>query len=216
MDDDEYEEDLAHYQIHGSFDEINDMNLHAGIGYFVAEYSKVELATTALLAVLTKNENFEAFHVLTRGMDLRVKIERLRELCKPLSLIDPKSAIDMRLELMGHKICTLRNKLSHSFIDVPMAGFPELGLSSIMGLNPKTRGAHTELLHLDALAIYSDWCDTFFQDLLSLLPLAKKSAKFSIGHPHSVSPTEFHQSLDQQARRARLDKLRRTHEKKPK
>ena len=212
MDDDD---DLD--EIYGEFEneDLNSMNLHAGIGYFNAAYSKVELAITVLLAVLTKNEDYEAFHVLTRGMDLRVKIERLRELCGPFSLIEAKSAIDMRLELMGHKICTLRNKLSHSYIDIPDAVVPELGLSSIMGLRPATKRANTELLHLDAMALYTDWCESFFHDLLDLIPLAKKSAKFSIGHPHSVSPTEFHQSLDQQARRARLDRLRRIRDKKP-
>jgi hypothetical protein len=194
---------------------INSLNLHAGIGYFSAAYSKVELAITVLLAALTKNEDYEAFHVLTRGMDLRIKIERLRELCKPLSLIEDKSALDMRLLLLAGKICTLRNKLSHSYIGIPDAGVLELGLSTIMGLRPISKNATTELLNLEALEIYTDWCESFFHDLLDLTPLAKKRAKFSIGHPHSVSPTEFHHSLDQQSRSARLDRLRRTRDKIP-
>jgi hypothetical protein len=102
---------------------VVEINLHAGIGYFIAAYSKVELAVTTLLAVLTKNEDYEAFHVLTRGMDLRVKIERLRELCRPYTLIEDKSALDIRLILLGSKICGLRNKLSHSYIDIPDAAY---------------------------------------------------------------------------------------------
>ena len=181
MDDDDLDDSLYREMADG---DINSHNLHAGIGYFIVAYSKVELAITVLLALLTKNENFEAFHILTRGMDLRVKIERLRELCKPLFLIEPKSAVDMRLELLGHKICTLRNKLSHSSIDIPVGTVPEIGLAGINALHPAKRTDNVELLHLEKLAIYTDWCESFFPDLLSLCSLAKKSAKFSIGQGH--------------------------------
>ena len=195
--------------------DLNEHNLHAAIGYFIAAYSKIELIITVHLAILTKNSDFEAFHILTKGMDLRVKIERFRELCKPLSLIDTKSALDIRLDLVTSKICNLRNKLSHSAIDVPDVGFPELGLSSISAIHPEKR-KNTETIHLDVLAHYSDWCEDFYQDILHLLPIVRKFAKLSIGHPHSQAPKEFHQHLEQLAHRAKLDKLRRTHEMKAK
>ena len=195
--------------------DLNEINLHAAIGYFIAAYSKVELAVTTLLAVLTKNEDYEAFHTLTRGMDLRVKIERLRELCKPHSLIDEQSAVDMRLKLVLTKICGLRNKLSHSYIDIPDPIVPELGLSTIMGLRPKSKNANTELWHQNAFGIYTEWCEAFFLDLINLVPNAKKTAKFSIGHPNSDSPMEFHQRLQKQEQSARLDRLRRTRDRKP-
>ncbi len=204
MDDD----DLDDYQEIEDKD-FNSLNLHAGIGYFIVAYSKVELGITTLLALLTKNEDFEAFHILTRGMDLRVKIERLQELCKPLSLIEPKSALDIRLELLDRKICQLRNKLSHSSIEIPSEMIPEIRLASISSLKPSKTPANAETLHLETLALYTEWCEAFFHDVLSLFSHVKKSAKFSISHPHSMVPKEFRLHLDQLARRARLDRLRR-------
>ena len=106
------------------FDDVQGLTVHAAIGYFIASYSSVELALTALLSALVKATDYNAFHTLTKGLDGRAKVQRFKELCKQKNLFPENSALKMRLDLYDTKITNLRNLVAHCMIIIQDDGVP--------------------------------------------------------------------------------------------
>ena len=59
-----------------------DRDLYLHIGYFMSWFSAVELKITFFLALVLDDRQLEDFELLVKGMDARVKCERLRKACK--------------------------------------------------------------------------------------------------------------------------------------
>src|SRR4051794_24188736 len=83
------------------------------VGYFLTWYGHVEHRITVILAFVAQQRDLEAFHLLTKGMDARTKVVRLRELCKVKDReVGPN--LDKRLAHFQDNVCRLRDKLSHT------------------------------------------------------------------------------------------------------
>jgi hypothetical protein len=95
-------------------EELEYQDMYFRVGHFIGEYSTVELAITALLAIISNFKDLEAFHTLTKGMDAKVKVERLRELAKTKKLLVEKGPFDARLMHFADKTANLRNKVAHA------------------------------------------------------------------------------------------------------
>jgi hypothetical protein len=92
--------------------EDRDHYLH--IGYFMSWYSSVELGITFLLAIATGIRNLEAFELLVRGMDARVKIDRLRKAIDQSATITIGPNLSSRIDLFYDKIIPVRNNVAHA------------------------------------------------------------------------------------------------------
>lgn len=97
-----------------------DANMAHDVGYFITWYSAVELGITALLAFAAKAPDLTTFDTLCSGMDLRVKIERLRKILKSRGGIGVN--LDTRLRLIDDKARRTRNRLAHSFMSHSESG----------------------------------------------------------------------------------------------
>ncbi|MGN7127532.1 hypothetical protein [Methylorubrum thiocyanatum] len=88
-----------------------DRTLFLHLGHFYAWFAQVELNITQILAMSLNQQDHEAFELLVQGMDLRVKLQRLRKACKKDDRLGPN--MKSRILYLEEKIIPLRNKLSH-------------------------------------------------------------------------------------------------------
>jgi hypothetical protein len=186
MEDDEPDEVFLEYE-----------EMYCQIGYFIAQYSTVELAITAIIAILSNITNFDAFHTLTKGMDAKTKVERLKELAKFKNLIAKKGNLDVRLTHFADKTAGLRNKVAHAWI-LKSNGDPQKILFSnfakmpfdLFQMEKKSRYKPDQIL-VEILHEHSVWLGEFMQDIMSLVSSAKKGAKLELKNPRSMEPTAF-------------------------
>jgi hypothetical protein len=92
-------------------------NLYLDLGYFISWFAVSEFRITSLLQAATTSQNTTAFDLLTKGMDARVKCERLRAACD--LFLPMGSNLDTRLGVFERHIIPLPNKLAHSFVACP-------------------------------------------------------------------------------------------------
>jgi hypothetical protein len=91
----------------------SEANHQLHVGYFITWFARVEQSITLLIAVESKFKDLRTFEILTRGMDMRVKLERLKMICtvneRPYG-----PNLSSRLRHLNDKIRPLRNDLTHS------------------------------------------------------------------------------------------------------
>ena len=85
------------------------------IGHFVSWYAACEFMIGTILMHITGGGDPKQFDVLTRGMDARVKVERLRQ-AADIAGIEIPLAFDDRLDHFTKAFVGLRNKLVHSYL----------------------------------------------------------------------------------------------------
>ena len=190
-------------------EELEYEEMYSEIGYFISQYSTVELAITALLAALANFEDLEAFHTVTKGMDAKTKVERFKELAKSRNLLAKKGKFDERLIHFAEKVAGLRNKVAHTWILKSKTDPVKILFSNIaqipfeqFKMKKRVRRQPDEIL-LDSLREYSSWLSDFQLDLLNLYGAAKKGAKLEIEKPNSLSPTTFLQRIQEQESQAK-------------
>jgi hypothetical protein len=118
-----------------------DRHLYLHVGFFISWFSAVELRISMLLALATQTPRMEGFELLTRGMDARVKVDRLRRACEGSITIGPHLAA--RLTLFENQSIPLRNKMSHSFLSID-PGYESVHLASISRLPYAAYGRQQE------------------------------------------------------------------------
>jgi hypothetical protein len=89
----------------------SDATLFLHTGFFISSYALVELRISSILAKATGVTTLIGFDLLTRGMDLRVKIERLRAACEKGLPLGPN--LDARLDVVNKTMRPIRNKIAH-------------------------------------------------------------------------------------------------------
>src|SRR5690242_324076 len=89
-----------------------DRDLYTDIGFFTTWFGGAELRVTMLLAMFTNSRDLEAFDILCRGMDARVKTERLQQAIKRHGKLGPE--LNLRLAAFHDEIIPLRNQIAHS------------------------------------------------------------------------------------------------------
>lgn len=182
-------------------EELEYQDMYFRVGHFIAEYSTVELAITALLAIISDFKDLEAFHTLTKGMDAKTKVERLRELARTKKLLVEKGPFDARLMHFADKTANLRNKVAHAWL-LKSKGDPQKILFSNIAKLPfdlfkmKKRVKHKpDEIMVDLLWEHTNWLSEFQADIISLIPPALKGAKLELKNPHSMEPRAFLQHL---------------------
>lgn len=105
-----------------------DQPLFLHVGHFISWYAAAEFGVTILLHSFTGNTHPAPFHILTRGMDAKVKIERLKEAVEAHGwTVD--AGLTRRLEHFQKTVAGLRNTIVHSHLYWPAGG--DLQMTSI-------------------------------------------------------------------------------------
>jgi hypothetical protein len=155
-----------------------DRNLHSHIGYFSSWYAGCEMWITLLLAKLTKSTDLYSFDLLTRGMDARTKIARLKRICEDRNWPIGRN-FQLRLNLYEGQMTDLRNKLAHTY---PVADYKRrVVIFTMLGNIPAPgtdRHPNEEAISLDELFESGAWLQLFNIDL--------KSIADSLTHPKTL------------------------------
>jgi hypothetical protein len=117
----------------------NEMFLH--IGFFISCYAVTELRLSTLLAKATQITNLRSFDLLTRGMDVRVKIERLRRACEKRPPIGPN--LSARLAILDGTMRTFRNHIAHS-ATVPSSDKLSISFASLSAMPVSVTNRHPD------------------------------------------------------------------------
>lgn len=165
-----------------------DANLYLHIGHFMSWFSAAEIRITMLLQVATENRDAESFELLTRGMDARIKCERLRKACKKEDLLGPNLA--QRLRIFENRVIPLRNKLAHCMVMAPDPNGGIFYLSTLARLPYKAfereqSGLEPESMRSIDLFRWGHWTCLFSWDLQPALHETTKSGKFEVENPRS-------------------------------
>lgn len=186
--------------------------MYLQVGFFIAEYSTVELGITGLLALLSQFKDPHAFHVLTMGMDAKVKVRRLRQLAGPKNLIAPKGKLAVRLSYFYDHVADLRNKVAHGWLvkskDDPQriffANIASMPFDTEDGSAPDPLGrSKPEEILVEILLEYSLWLSDFHKDLVTLIEPARQGKKLLLKNPKSMEPQQFREHLLKQETLAR-------------
>jgi len=168
-----------------------DRDLYLDVGMFVTRFSHVELALTHLLAFLTGSHDLEAFDILCRGMDARVKAERLRKAAKRGKGLGPN--FSARLKRFEEHAIQVRNLIVHSAIthsegDGPityyLSGIASLPWKELDMGKPLTTRSPEHLRSLDLYA-WSVWLSFFAEDLSQVRRCALAQETLEIAIPKS-------------------------------
>ena len=89
-------------------------NMVFHIGFYLMWFGVAEMMLTQALAAVLGMTDHEKFDLLVRGMDLRVKVERLQKAAKKYNRpIGPN--LKKRLDIITKKHVPLRNSIAHSW-----------------------------------------------------------------------------------------------------
>jgi hypothetical protein len=172
-----------------------DRDLYLHLGYFNVWFSQVELGLTAIMALVSGADDLEAFHILTKGMDARIKIERLRKVAKSRNPIKKDSNFDIRLKHYENLV-KIRNKLSHNSFANSEEGEPRLFLSNINQLafealgQVRPFGEKPEELRFIDLFEHGLWMNFFTTDLVQLIRRKPHGTELEIENPRSWVPKD--------------------------
>ena len=174
--------------------------MYALVGYFIAQYSLVELGITFLLSVATRSEDPEAFHVLTKGMDAKTKIQRLRQLCRlqKRPRIGPK--LEERIMFIHDKVADIRNDIAHSALfksqtDPQKIFFSGVGRFPLKEFGIEEKSQSPPQITFVALERYGDWLNAFQSDLVHLLKHRKTTEGYEIVRPRSWVPSVLQERI---------------------
>ena len=87
--------------------------VYAGLGFFQTSFTTAEAFLTMLLAALCKAP-IDRFEITARGLDARIKCERIRVAAKQFSALGPN--YDDWLSTFERSCIKLRNKLNHNLV----------------------------------------------------------------------------------------------------
>ncbi len=178
----------------------NDRHLYSHIGFFMSWFAAAEMSVSFLLALATKSIDMEGFKLLVRGMDARVKCERLRKASKSYKPIG--AALDDRLKNFEKTMIGTRNKIAHSVVVCPEP-FDKIYFCShnewpsqyfeVADKNPNP----PEFISTIALFKQGLWLNFFSYDLHSLVKTEAQAVVLEITHPHSPTRQAFLEDLNQ-------------------
>lgn len=188
-----------------------DRDMYLDIGFFIAWYAQAELALTAVLAASVQISDLATFDMLCKGMDARVKIDRLRKSAKRHGGIGPN--ISARLKLFEERVTPLRNKVAHSSITFSEDDKPRRywlsGLANLpweeLGLGP--RKTDIPPYEVSSRDIYSCgvWLSFFAMDMSSLQRLASARKQLELDAPRSRILEEGGRDSQRKSRSSKSD-----------
>jgi hypothetical protein len=186
--------------------ESEDRNLFLHLGYFVAWYGSTEIWLTYLLSIAVNTNDLDSFNLLTRGMDAKVKCERLRAACRFNGYtIGPN--LDDRLAYFHERIIRTRNRILHTFPVVLDDDLNTIHFTTIGKIPGQVRGyvdGGVPTMLLDQLFEQGYWLNHFAEDISSITKKRIDPKTLEIANPLSTLPTEFLERRRQQAERPKL------------
>jgi len=175
--------------------------LYQHVGYFLAWYSSVEFRLTFLLAIVSGLRDMEVVDLLTKGMDARVKVNRVRSICqKKKRPIDKKSNFGLALTDFHDKLIPVRNKLSHNALAIAESGEPRLFITGLNRMpykafgDPEQLGESPEEITFLKLFEYGLWLNHFNDDMGDTITRAMRGESLDIGSPRSWALSEHPQN----------------------
>ena len=161
----------------------NDRHLFCHVGFFMTWFAAAEMSITYLLAIATRSIDVPSFYTLVRGMDARVKCERLRTASKSYKPLGPNLA--ERLKFFENTLIGTRNKMVHSFITVPEP-FDKMYFGTVSKVGE-------EAPHAATLAVFRQglWLNLFASELNEVVKTEAPLAILEIDRPRSQTPKEF-------------------------
>ncbi len=186
-----------------------DRDLYVHIGYFMSWFSAVELKITLLLAVVLNYRQLNDFDLLVRGMDARVKCERLRRACKNRINIGPN--FENRLRTFEDVSIPLRNKIGHRHLSNPGAGktvyMMTLSRTAGSAFGMRQVGELPDQMPMLELFEHAYWLHLFSEDLLTATHVTvAQSGTLEIEQPRSPQRLAGRQPTPRKARRAKPGK----------
>jgi hypothetical protein len=165
------------------FEGEEDRTLYLHLGYFIMQFSIVELLITELLNKATGDMDYEKFDLLVRGMDARVKCERLKQ-AKQFFPLGPN--LKARIDHFEMTMVPLRNRITHSWTQTHDDGriyFATVG--RIVG----SKSVPTHSTTYDEVLVHGLWLNLLCRDLLSALRLSG-TKMCEINDPQSGLPKD--------------------------
>lgn len=161
--------------------------LPAHIGYFLMWFGTAEVGITTLLALILKLGPMDRIEYLVRGMDARVKCERVREAAASLYPLGPN--LDARLKYFQETIVPIRNGIAHSWTvmdaKTKIVSFRSAGkVISSAHNDPKVRR-----MTLDELMDYGIWVHAFGAEIFEVITGAVDEQPLEIVDPTTGLPT---------------------------
>lgn len=161
-------------------------------------YAGVEMWLTFTLAKATHSTNLTSFDMLTKGMDARVKLSRLREASKTFKPIGPK--LSARFDFFEKSLIPLRNRLMHSHLSLERDG-NNIAITKLSSIPPRGQlPKPADLMPSLELFEYGAWLFMLNNDVKSACRGLARSQMIEIDNPESPLPP--------QAQPDRLDKVR--------
>ncbi|MEP6827010.1 MAG: hypothetical protein ABJA10_02930 [Aestuariivirga sp.] len=164
------------------------------VGFFMGEFSGIEMRLTAFLAKLAEAKSIDTFHIITSGMDARVKLERFYKLVR--ELVAPN--LLERLDYFQKTLIKTRNQLAHSGFWKNTKNPELLHCLTIKDLSPFSDVSHDDVelrFNLRQLVIQARWMGKFSKDLTRVYALVGTGKTLEIENPKSVPPQELRDIL---------------------
>ncbi len=175
----------------------DDQEMFFHVGHFTVWYGTAEFVLTLLIHAFTGNIHPRQFHALTKGMDGRIKIERLKTLVK-IAGWKLSPSLEKRIEHFLTVMVNIRNTLMHSHFYWPENG--DLQLTSI-GAPPiiDSEQLGDDPVVISGLALFErgTWLSLFAADLIEIQkalpkPPLPEQGILGTGPLHSPLPTGHH------------------------
>jgi hypothetical protein len=183
-------------------------NLALHIGYFILWFGTCEGIITQLLArVLGFSNQVQRLEFVTRGLDAKAKIERLRQAAKLLMPLG--SNLDNRLLHFQKKMVPLRNRIVHTWmiLEVGPVHFTSLGkIHGVTFIHDQNIPSEPENIPLDDLFSHAAWIHAFSVDLLDAMESSLQSGVLEVDQPRSHLPKAHPRDQPAKARRAKTGK----------
>ena len=166
----------------------SDANLPSRLGHFVMWFGACETIITEILARVLGFYNYpQRLEFVIRGMDARVKCERLRQACEHLCPLGQN--LSDRLTYFQNTIVPLRNRVSHSWPILENDGcihFTSLGkVHGVEFVADSTLSSTPDFILLDDLLDRGIWLHAFSSDLLAAMACQIDGKPLEISDPQS-------------------------------
>jgi hypothetical protein len=186
-------------------------DMYLDIGHFVTAFGFVDLCLSSILAVATRSLNLDMFDILARGMDARVKLERIRKVAKKQKGIGPD--LEARLRIFETTMIGTRNDIAHSAFyssnDADELRYFRVRLADMPLHKFEADSKPSKLVPtIKSLELfqYGEWLWQFGTDLRSVLHAAKRGDILELDQPKSPLRGAFPEHPSRTGKRAKSGK----------
>jgi hypothetical protein len=178
------------------------------IGHFVTWFGVAEMWLTSALATILGQHDLEAMDLLIRGMDARVKCERLRQAARAGSGLGPY--LKGEISVFEREIIPARNRIAHAWPylneKTRILYFVTLGkMPDIHGTEPPLNLERNEGIHIDDLFTQGMWLNSFAGDLESAISGWRRGTILETAESRQSPQRAFHPTTPSKADPAKPD-----------